>query len=215
MAAKQSLKIKEKKPKNGKMGQKHLGACPCVRFFKTTLNNKNKQKRDSSGKSHKIEVLELERPINFLNFLEKNEYVSQPQREPERVKDGICSDYGYQSKQEENDDSGPCWKKVELREIISHKLGEEEAVSGPKIKRKIQITRIPKVGSGLPFLVTFFNNFAKSGQMDETEITRAVNITDKAKKDLDEGKQWNGPIEIAENLKLKLYKSGLVLCHKK
>ena len=46
-------------------------------------------------------------------------------------------------------------------------------------------------------------------------ITDAVNITSKAKKDLDEGKKWDGDIEIAENLKLKLYKKGLKLITRK
>lgn len=81
---------------------------------------------------------------------------------------------------------------------------------------KSQIIHIPKIGCDIPFLVTLFTNLSDTGavRMDDREIMNAVNITAKAKKDVDEGKQWNGNIEIAENLKLKLYKSGLILYHK-
>lgn len=47
--------------------------------------------------------------------------------------------------------------------------------------------------------------------MDENEMMKAVNITAKAKRDLDEGLQWPGSVELYDNLKLRLYKSGLVL----
>lgn len=92
-----------------------------------------------------------------------------------------------------------------------------DKVPTPKILRKSQITRIPKIGCVMPFLVTMFNNLANSGavRMNESEIMNAVNITAKVKKDLDEGKPWTGTVEITGNLKLKLYKSGLVVYHKK
>jgi len=78
------------------------------------------------------------------------------------------------------------------------------------------IIRIPKHGYKAPFLITLYTSLSKNGliSQDNAEIIKAVNITLKAKNDLEEGKQWNGHIEIAENLKLKLYKTGLVLYHK-
>lgn len=93
----------------------------------------------------------------------------------------------------------------------------DDKTSVVKSNRKPHIIRIPKIGCEVPFLVTLFTNLSNTGvvHMDEREIMKAVNITAKAKKDLDEGKKWNGNIEIAENLKLKLYKTGLVLYHKK
>ena len=86
-----------------------------------------------------------------------------------------------------------------------------------KINKKSHITRIPKIGCDIPFLVTLFTSLSNTGSvtMDERGIMNAVNIVARAKKDLDEGKKWNGTIEINENLKLKLYKSGLGLYHKK
>lgn len=86
-----------------------------------------------------------------------------------------------------------------------------------KINKKSHIIRIPKIGCDIPFLVTLFTNLSNTGSvtMDERGIMDAVNIVTKAKKDLDEGMKWNDNIEIAENLKLKLYKSGLGLYHKK
>lgn len=86
-----------------------------------------------------------------------------------------------------------------------------------KTNKKSQIIRIPKIGCEIPFLVKLFTDLSNSGtvRMDESEIMIAVNITSKAKKDLDEGKKWGGNIEIAENLQLRLYKTGLVLYHKK
>lgn len=84
-------------------------------------------------------------------------------------------------------------------------------------KKKTHITRLPRIGCEIPFLVTLFTNLSESGAvyMNEREIMNAVNVTAKVKKDLDEGKQWTGNIEITENLKLKLHKAGLVLCYKK
>jgi len=51
--------------------------------------------------------------------------------------------------------------------------------------------------------------------MHEVEMIKAVNATVKAKRDLDEGLKWNGDINLSDNIKLKLYKSGLVLHYKK
>ena len=86
-----------------------------------------------------------------------------------------------------------------------------------KINKKSHITRIPKIGCDIPFLVTLFTSLSNTEPvtMDERGIMSAVNIVTRAKRDLDEGKKWNGTIEINENLKLKLYKSGLGLYHKK
>ena len=105
-------------------------------------------------------------------------------------------------------------EKTYKPEVIKKSIGK---VSNLKSIRKSHIIRIPKIGCVIPFLVTLFTNLSNTGavQMDERGIMNAVNITAKAKKDLDEGKQWNGNIEIAENLKLKLYKSGLIIYHKK
>lgn len=80
-------------------------------------------------------------------------------------------------------------------------------------KRIRRITPIPKNISEIQFLTALYNGLSESGVLPggADGIMRAVNTTALAKKHLDEGKQWNGDIQIAENLKLKLYKTGLVL----
>lgn len=86
-----------------------------------------------------------------------------------------------------------------------------------KCIRKAHIIRLPKKRCHVPLLIKLFTNLSDIGaiHMDEREIMNAVNTTVQVKKDLDAGKPWNGNIEIAENLKLKLYKSGLILYNKK
>lgn len=84
-------------------------------------------------------------------------------------------------------------------------------------KRIRRITPIPKNMSEIQFLTALYNGLSESGVLPggAAGIMRAVNTTSKAKQDLDDSKQWNGDIQIAENLKLKLYKTGLVLHTKK
>lgn len=104
--------------------------------------------------------------------------------------------------------------KRELEVIIDNKTAVEVLAS--KSIRKTKTIRLPKMCT-TECLVTLFTNLSDSGaeRMDIKEIMNAVNIVISAKKDLDQGKQWNGNIEIAKNSELKLYKSGLVLVHKK
>lgn len=99
-------------------------------------------------------------------------------------------------------------------EIVNKSSGKSSVL---KINRKSQIIRIPKIGCEIPFLVKLFTDLSNTEgvHMDEREIMNAVNITSRAKKDLDEGKKWTGNIEIAENLQIRLYKTGLILYHKK
>lgn len=80
--------------------------------------------------------------------------------------------------------------------------------------KRSHVTRIPENGFGT--LTSLFADLSNSGklQLDDDELLKAVQITTQAKSDLDGGKLWNGDIEIAKNLKLKLYKSGLVLYRK-
>lgn len=91
-----------------------------------------------------------------------------------------------------------------------------ESEASLKPKKKSRIIRLPKNGSIIPFLVTLFNDLtAKNAvNMDINDTARAVNIISKVKMELDAGKSWKGTIKIAENLYLKLYKTGLVLHHK-
>lgn len=105
-------------------------------------------------------------------------------------------------------------KETTVSEILDKTAGE---VSVSKKIRKAHITRIPKIGCTIPYLITLFNNLSSSGiiPMDERQIMSAVNVTAKTKKDLDEGIKWKGNIQITDNLKLKLYKTGLILYHKK
>lgn len=86
-----------------------------------------------------------------------------------------------------------------------------------KTTNKGRIIRIPKNGCDSLLLKTIFTKLSKTGGIAKhnAEITRAVNLTLEAKNDLHEGKQWNGPIEVTNHLKLKLYKTGLVLHYKK
>lgn len=106
-------------------------------------------------------------------------------------------------------------------ENTSPKTGNNaETFSAKSTTKRLQesrIIRLPKNECSIPFLVTLFNDLCNSGAvcMDEGEMTPAVNIIAKAKKDWDEGIQWKGNIEISENITLKLYKSGLVLHYKK
>ena len=91
-----------------------------------------------------------------------------------------------------------------------------EATRTPiKVKRS-RVIRIPQVGCTIPFVMKFFNNLSKEGTvpMETNEVSRMVNIISKVKKDLDEGKTWNGNVQLTKDLYLKLYKSGLVLHHK-
>lgn len=117
------------------------------------------------------------------------------------------------TKQEQRNSSGTISKKETLMPETLEKTRDIASVA--KHTKKIRINRIPRNGCGIELLVKLFTNLSKSGaiHMDEAEIMKASNITFKAKKDLDEGKQWNGHIQLAENLELKLYKSGLVLYH--
>ena len=80
-----------------------------------------------------------------------------------------------------------------------------------------RVIRLPTFGCTVPFLMALFNDLTKDGTMymESGEISRAVNIILKAKVDLDNGKAWNGKVQVAENLYLMLNKSGLVLHHKK
>lgn len=113
-----------------------------------------------------------------------------------------------------NKDTKLCAKET-LQPEKTLESGQEATKS--KCIRKSHIIRIPKIGCDVPFLVTMFTNLSNIGavRMDERAIMNAVNVITKVKKDLDEGNPWNGNIEIAENLILKLYKSGLILYNKK
>ena len=77
----------------------------------------------------------------------------------------------------------------------------------PNVTKKPRIIRLPKTKCIVPIL----NNLSNSGvvRMDACEIARAVDIISNVKMNLDGG--WNGKVQLAENLHLKLYKSGLVL----
>lgn len=84
-------------------------------------------------------------------------------------------------------------------------------------KKNPRITPIPSTANQNHFLTSLYIGLSLSGVLPggEAGIMNAVNITLRARKDLDDGKQWNGDIQIAENVKLKLYKSGLVLYTKR
>lgn len=105
-------------------------------------------------------------------------------------------------------------KETTMSEILAKTAA---GVSVSKKIRKAHITRLPKIGCTIPYLITLFNNLSSSGiiPMDERQIMNAVNVTAKTKKDLDEGIKWKGSIQISDNLKLKLYKTGLILYHKR
>lgn len=108
-------------------------------------------------------------------------------------------------------------KKAENTSPKTEKTVETLAVvTPPKKLQKSRIIRLPKIGCTIPFLMSLFNGLCNSGAvcLDEGQMGQAVNIIAKAKQDIDEGMQWNGNIQICENIKLKLYKSGLVLFHK-
>ena len=91
---------------------------------------------------------------------------------------------------------------------------QKNAIFKPKNSR---VFHLPRFGCTVPFLMGLFNDLTKDGTMymEAAEISRAVNIILKVKMDLDDGKPWNGKVEVAENLYLKLNKSGLALQHKK
>ena len=91
-----------------------------------------------------------------------------------------------------------------------------ESEISDKTKKKSRIIRLPKKGCIVPFLMTLFNNLSSKNavRMDANDTAKAVDIISKVKMELDGGKAWKGKIKIAENLHLKLYKTGLVLHHK-
>lgn len=91
-----------------------------------------------------------------------------------------------------------------------------ESETSLKTKKKSRIIRLPKKGCIIPFLMTLFNDLSSKSavSMDANDTARAVDIISKVKMELDGGKAWKGKIKIAENLQLKLYKTGLVLHHK-
>ena len=108
-------------------------------------------------------------------------------------------------------------KKQMEAKVTDEETAKPEAILESKKVKNSRIHRIPKIGCIVPFIVTLLTNISDSGTVptDVREIMKAANIIIKAKKDLDEGNPWNGDIDITENLKLKLYKSGLILYSKK
>lgn len=92
-------------------------------------------------------------------------------------------------------------------------LNEKSAI---RKLRNSRLVRLPRIGCTIPFLTKLINKLCNSGvtSMDEGQMTQAINIIAKAKKDLDDGGIWNRNIDICENIKLKLYSSGLVLHYK-
>lgn len=91
-----------------------------------------------------------------------------------------------------------------------------ELVSPLPKTQKTRIIRIPKNGCITSFLTRWFNALSntESLRMNKVEIAEAINVISSVKNDLDGGRAWSGSIKIAENLHLKLYKTGLVLHHK-
>lgn len=75
------------------------------------------------------------------------------------------------------------------------------------------IIPILKNASEIQSLVPLFNTLSTAGLLPggAEGIMNAVSTTSKAKKDLHESKQWNGDIELCENLILKLHKPHLAL----
>lgn len=103
-------------------------------------------------------------------------------------------------------------------DAATNKIAENkmESEASFKTKKKSRIIRLPKKGCINPLLMTLFNDLTSKSavNMDASETARAVDIISNVKMELDVGKAWKGPIKIAENLYLKLYKTGLVLHHK-
>lgn len=103
---------------------------------------------------------------------------------------------------------------------VTHKITDEdkktESYSIIKKAKNSRVIRLPKIRCMVSFLTNLFNELSRRGElrMDASGIARAVDIISNVKMNLDGGKAWNGKIEIAENLHLKLYKSGLVLHHR-
>lgn len=111
-------------------------------------------------------------------------------------------------------------RTMEDEEDLSCKSENNEetlsVMTEPKKMRKTRVFRLPRIGCTIPFLIKLFNNLRNSGAVsfDDGQMTQTINIVEKAKKDFDEGVKWNGNIDICENIKLKLYSSGLVLHYK-
>ena len=82
---------------------------------------------------------------------------------------------------------------------------QKNTILKPKNSR---VFHLPRFGCTVPFLMGLFNDLTKDGTMymEAAEISRAVNIILKVKMDLADGKPWNGKVEVAENLYLKLNK---------
>lgn len=100
--------------------------------------------------------------------------------------------------------------------MVEHCGNTPEVIPSAKKLQKSHIIRIPRIGCTIPYLTSLFNGLCNSGAacFDEGQMVQAINVVAKAKKDHDEGIKWNGNIEISENIKLKLYKTGLVLHYK-
>jgi len=98
--------------------------------------------------------------------------------------------------------------------VDAEQPSSSEATS--KKTRKSRVIRLPKARCTIPFLTALFFDLSNKGiaYMKAGDVAKAANIVLNAKADLNEGKAWNGKIKIAENLYLKLYKTGLVLYHK-
>lgn len=79
-----------------------------------------------------------------------------------------------------------------------------------KLPRKFTI---PKKGDAITSLVPIFTALSISGVLRDGSdgILKAIKITLDVKKDLEDGKEWSGDIEISENLVLRLNKSRLIL----
>lgn len=87
----------------------------------------------------------------------------------------------------------------------------------PHSKQIRSIITIPKKGTEISSIVPLFAGLMVIGvlQGGADEVMKCVLATSKARKELAEGKQSMDDIEICENLKLKMYKSGLALYTKK
>lgn len=139
------------------------------------------------------------------------------------------------NKKEKTKRECPCIRRLILSILKKKKIGTEvlttsdadtnktssaenktESETSLKTKKKSRIIRLPKKGCIIPFLITLFNDLSSKSavRMDANDTAKAVDVISKVKMALDSGKAWKGKVKIAENLHLKLYKTGLVLHHK-
>lgn len=181
---------------NKDLKHKYQLACPCVSFFISKIKNKKqraliakpmKEQRSSIAELNKKETLKL---VKAQTIKKSKDKIKNKKQRTSMAK----------LKREQRSSIAELDKKETLKLIKAETIkNSKDIASVTKRTKRSHVTRIPENGFGTPSLTSLFDDLSNSGklQLDDDELLKAVQTTALAKKDLDEGKQWNGDIELA------------------